>query len=88
MFASISFQQVKRIRAHAYPELESAPLIIQFDDTNSTAWGLGEVTIHTENPELSAALVEAINAVVAAHQDAETVVPAPKDEESSDEIQF
>lgn len=55
MFASMSFQNVKRIRAHTYPDLASAPLIIQFDDTQSTGWGLGEITIHTENAALSAA---------------------------------
>lgn len=88
MFASMSFQNVKRIRAHAYTELASAPLIIQFDDTQSTGWGLGEITIHTENAALSAALVEAINSAVAAHPDAEPVVTASQDGGNDDEIQF
>jgi hypothetical protein len=65
IYNSLSIQNVTKIEASAHPDLASAPLIIRFEGEN---WrnGSSEVTIHTDNAELSVALVDAINGAVLA----------------------
>lgn len=64
IFSSFSIQRVKTITAHTYPDLASAPLILNFqcDDTLDGGWS--EIIIHTDNNELTKALVEAINSAL------------------------
>jgi hypothetical protein len=76
MFASISFQNVNKISAHAYPELESTPFFIAFESTENddSQYSRGEVCLHIEDATLALALVEAINRTVAEHK-AKTSAP-------------
>lgn len=64
IFTSFSLQRVKTITAHTYAELASGPLVLGFQREDDLTGGWSEVTIHTDNPELAAALVEAINGVI------------------------
>lgn len=66
IFSSFSLQRVKTITAHTYHDLASAPLILNFqcDDTLDGGWS--EITIHTDNKELTQAIVDAINGAIRA----------------------
>ncbi|MCK1717209.1 hypothetical protein [Bradyrhizobium sp. 141] len=66
IFSNFSLQNVKTIYARTYEHLASAPLIITFqcDDTLDGGWS--EISIHTDNKELSLALAAAINGAVEA----------------------
>ncbi len=65
MFSSFSLQRVATIKASTFADLASAPLRIEFE-SNDYEHGSSEIIIHTENAELSLALVAAINGAVAA----------------------
>ena len=64
MCSSFTLQNVKSVRARTYAELASAPLIIEFEN-DGLEHGWAEISVHTRNPELTLALVEAINGAVA-----------------------
>ena len=65
IYSSFSLQHVKTISAHTFSELKSAPLIIGFQVDETLDGGWAEITVHTDNTELTAALVSAINSAVA-----------------------
>lgn len=71
IISNFSLHGVKKIEAHTYADLPSAPLIIGFQ-ADDFAGGWSEIIIHTDNPALTAALVKAINDAVA------SVKPAPE----------
>jgi hypothetical protein len=65
MYTNFSIQNIASIEAHAFLDLESTPVIINFDaseakDSNGIP-ARAEITLHFANRELAAALVEAIN---------------------------
>jgi hypothetical protein len=66
IYSSFSLQNVKGIEAKGYLELASAPLIISFSVDDAHEGGWSDITIHTDNRELTLALVEAINGAVRA----------------------
>jgi hypothetical protein len=72
MYSSFSLQRVATIEASTHADLASAPLIIRFEAED---WqnGVSEIIIHTDNAELSLALVEAINGAVRAVKEKQTV---------------
>jgi hypothetical protein len=71
MFASISFQNITKISAHAFADLESTPFFIQWESSENSEDGgqysRGEICLHIEDATLALALVEAINRTVAEH---------------------
>jgi hypothetical protein len=60
---SFTIQYVTKVRARAAAGLSSAPVTICFEGED---WrnGVSEITIHTDNAELSSALANAINEAV------------------------
>jgi hypothetical protein len=71
MFASISFQNITKLSAHAFADLESTPFFLQFESTENSddggQYSRGEVCLHIADATLALALVEAINRTVAEH---------------------
>jgi hypothetical protein len=71
MFASISFQNITKLQAHAFADLESTPFFIQFESSENSEDGgqysRGEVCLHLADATLAKALVEAINRTVSEH---------------------
>lgn len=72
MYANLSFQNVAKIKASAYLELDSTPFFIHFQSTQNDDRGdhysRGELCLHIRDKVLAAALVEAINRVVDEHE--------------------
>jgi hypothetical protein len=68
MYAGISIQRIKNIKAHAFLELESTPLTIGFESAERGGnYAHGNIVLHLEDAALAAALVEAINSTIAKH---------------------
>lgn len=72
MYSSFSLQNITTISARTFEDLESAPIIIEFDGDK----GRSEITIHTRNAALTRALVDAINGAVKSAMDKPTLVEA------------
>jgi hypothetical protein len=72
MYASISFQNVSKVTAHAFLDLDSTPFFVAFESTENDEGGKqysrGEVCLHLKDRALASALAEAINRVVAEHE--------------------
>ena len=72
MYTQTSFQNIASIKAKAYLDLESTPVILDFVSKDyRDQFGTpthSEIILHVENRALAAALVEAINRVVADHE--------------------
>lgn len=70
MYADISFQDVKFRNVTTYDDLDSTPIMINFDsEQNSPShYSRGLVCFHLHNAALARDLVEAINAVLTAHR--------------------
>lgn len=70
-YTNFSIQHIGHIEAHAYLDLQSTPITISFESSVSADVNgfkaRSEVCLHLENRALAAALVEAINRVVAEH---------------------
>ena len=60
MFNSLSIHGVKKVTAHTYEDLESAPVTIKFENKHGERT---EIILHTYDATLSLALVAAINKV-------------------------
>jgi hypothetical protein len=71
MFASLSFQNITKLSAHAFPDLESTPFFIQFESSENSEDGgqysRGEICLHLADKVLAESLVKAINRTVAEH---------------------
>lgn len=71
MFASLSFQNIEKLSAHCFADLESTPFFIQFESTENdeehTQYSRGEICLHLCDAVLAQALVKVINDTIAAH---------------------
>lgn len=85
MFVNPSFQNIRLTAASAFVDLESTPLFLKFSSTNADNDSYGEVCFHIENAPLAAALVKAINDVLAEYG---TFQPAPFTPPDGEEILF
>jgi hypothetical protein len=65
MYADFSLQRVRIMRAYAFLDMESTPIMIEFE----TAGGASHCTIclHLEDAALADALVKTINATIKQH---------------------
>lgn len=84
MFVNPSFQNIRLTAASAFVDLESTPFFLKFTSTNANNDSYGEVCFHIENAPLAAALVNAINAVLAEYgvsQEPESAPFTPPDDE-------
>lgn len=64
MHSQISLHRIKDIKARAYLDLQSTPLIVEFESIDSE-YCRSEIILHLEDAGLAALLVEAINGAVA-----------------------
>lgn len=71
MFSSISFQNITKLCADTFADLESTPFFLHFESSENFEHGgqysRGEICLHLADKDLALALVEAINRTISEH---------------------
>jgi hypothetical protein len=62
MHANFSLRRVRLKEAHAFTDLDSTPVTIEFETLAGNGRSYGGITLHVEDAALADALVQAINA--------------------------